>query len=207
MDEQELVAALQRRDEDAFRTLVQRYQGGLLRLALTYVRVPAVAEEVVHDTWLAVLHGIDTFENRSSFKTWLFRILVNRARTRGVRESRTVAFSDLGEAAAGSEPAVPPERFHGAGDELAGHWAAPLRSWGGSPEQRLLARETLEQVAKAVAALPAAQREVLTLRDIEGLSAEEACNVLGVTDTNQRVLLHRARSRVRAALEQYVGEE
>lgn len=207
MDEQQLIAALKHRDEGAFRALVERYQGALLRLALSYVRTPALAEEVVQDTWLGVLQGIDAFESRSSFKTWLFRILVNRARTRGVRESRTVAFSDLPEAAAGNEPAVVADRFLGAGDDLAGHWGAPVQSWGGSPEQRLLARETMEQIAQAVAALPAAQREVLTLRDIEGWSAEETCNVLGVTDTNQRVLLHRARSRVRAALEQYLEKD
>ena len=206
MDEGELIAALQRRDAGAFRTLVERYHGALLRLAMTYVRSPAVAAEVVQDAWLGVLQGIDGFEGRASFKTWLFRILVNRARTRGVRESRSVAFSDLAAAAAGSEPAVPPQRFLGAGDDGAGHWATPPHSWGGSPEQRLLSREALEQIDKALAALPPAQREVLTLRDIEGLSAAEACNVLGVTDTNQRVLLHRARARVRAALEQYLDE-
>ena len=206
MDERDMVAALRRRDEGAFRALVQRYQGALLRLALVYVRSAAVAEEVVQDAWLGALQGIDAFEGRSSFKTWLFRILVNRARTRGGREGRQIAFSDLADAAAGTEAAVPPERFRGAGDEWPGHWAVPPRSWGGSPEQRLLAGETLEQIERAVAALPPAQREVLTLRDIEGLSAEEACNVLGVTDTNQRVLLHRARARVRAALERYLDE-
>jgi RNA polymerase sigma-70 factor (ECF subfamily) len=206
MNERELVAALKRRDEGAFRTLVERYQSALLRLALMYVRSTAVAEEVVQDAWLGVLQGIDAFEERASFKTWLFRILVNRARTRGVREGRTVAFADLAEAAGGHEAAVEPERFVRDGVE-AGHWAVPPRSWGGSPEQRLLDRETLDRVLRAVAALPPAQREVLTLRDIEGLSAEEACNVLGVTDTNQRVLLHRARARVRAALEPYLHEE
>ena len=206
MDERELVAALRRRDEGAFRALVARYHGALLRLALMYVRSAAVAEDVVQDAWLGVLQGIDGFEGRASFKTWLFRILVNRARTRGSREGRQVAFSDLADAAAGIEAAVPPERFRGAGDEWAGHWAVPPRSWGGSPEQRLLAGETLEQIGRAIAALPPAQREVLTLRDVDGLSAEEARNVLGVTDTNQRVLLHRARARVRAALEQYLDE-
>lgn len=199
MDERELVAALRRRDEGAFRTLVERYHGALLRLALMYVRTAAVAEEVVQDAWLGVLQGIDAFEGRASFRTWLFRILVNRARTRGGREARHEAMADI-------EASVPPERFVGAGDE-AGHWAVPPRSWGGSPEQRLLDRETLEQIERAVAALPAAQREVLTLRDIEGLSADEACNVLEITDTNQRVLLHRARARVRTALERYLDED
>lgn len=202
MDDRELVAALRRHDEGAFRTLVERYQGALLRLALMYVRSRAVAEEVVQDAWLGVLQGLDAFEGRSSFKTWLFRILVNRARTRGVRDRRTVAFSDLADAAGGDEPAVAAERFVAAGED-AGHWGAPVRAWSGSPEQHVLAQEALDVVARAVAALPPAQREVITLRDIEGGSAEEARNVLGVTDTNQRVLLHRARARVRAALEQY----
>ena len=198
MEERELVAALRRRDEAAFGTLVERYQSALQRLALMYVRSAAVAEEVVQDAWLGVLQGIDAFESRASFKTWLFRILVNRARTLGAREARTEPFS---------ESAVPPERFVPEGEDGGGHWAVPPRSWGGSPEQRLLARETLEQVERAVAALPPAQREVITLRDIEGLSAEEACNVLGLTDTNQRVLLHRARARVRAALERYLDKD
>jgi RNA polymerase sigma-70 factor, ECF subfamily len=208
-DEALLIDALKRRDEAAFVGLVRRYQGPLLRLALVYARSRAVAEEIVQDTWLGVLQGIERFERRSSFKTWLFRILVNRARTRGEREGRTVPFSALGDAALEpAEPAVAPERFLDPGHpEWPLHWAVPPRSWGASPEERLLTRETLDLVEQAIAALPPAWREVITLRDVEGLTAEEVCNVLGISETNQRVLLHRARGRVRGALERHLDAE
>jgi RNA polymerase sigma-70 factor (ECF subfamily) len=155
----------------------------------------AVAEEVVQETWLAVLTGIERFEGRSSLKTWLFRILANKAKTRGQRETRTLPFSSF--AADGDEDrtAVPVERF-----ARGGAWATPPR---GVPEERLLAAETRGRVEEAIAALPPNQRSVITLRDVEGLPAEEACNVLGLSETNQRVLLHRARAKVRAALERY----
>ena len=198
-DDLALIEALRRRDESAFGALVRRYQGSLLRLARGFVGSEAVAEEVVQETWLGVLQGIARFEGRSSFKTWLFRILVNRARTRGEREGRSVPFTDLP-----PEAAVPAERFHGPGAPWEGHWASPPRSWGASPEEQLLGAETLEQIARAIAALPPAQRTVITLRDVEGLDAAEVCNVLAISDTNQRVLLHRARSKVRAALERYL---
>jgi RNA polymerase sigma-70 factor (ECF subfamily) len=200
-----LVDALLQRDEAAFVELVARYQGPLLRLALVYAGGRSVAEDIVQDTWLGVLQGIERFQRRSSFKTWLFRILVNRARTRAEREGRTVPFSALGDATMDSaEPAVPAERFLGADDPLwPHHWAVPPKGWGSSPEEELLARETLHLIEDAIAALPPAQREIITLRDVEGWTAEEACNVLGITETNQRVLLHRARSRVRAALEHH----
>jgi RNA polymerase sigma-70 factor, ECF subfamily len=189
--------------------LVQRYQGPLLRLALVYTRSRAVAEEIVQDTWLGVLQGIERFERRSSFKTWLFRILVNRARTRREREGRTVPFSALGDAALEpAEPAVAPERFLGPSHpEWPLHWAVPPRSWGASPEEQLLTQETLDLVEHAIAALPPAWREVITLRDVEGWTAEEVCNVLGISETNQRVLLHRARSRVRGVLERHFDAE
>jgi RNA polymerase sigma-70 factor (ECF subfamily) len=208
-DDAHLIDALKRRDEAAFVRLVQRYQGPLLRLALVYARSRAVAEEIVQDTWLGVLQGIERFERRSSFKTWLFRILVNRARTRGEREGRTVPFSALGDAALEpAEPAVAPERFLGPSHpEWPLHWAVPPRSWGASPEEELLTRETLDLVEQAIAALPPAWREVITLRDVEGLTAEEVCNVLEISETNQRVLLHRARSRVRSALERHFDVE
>jgi RNA polymerase sigma-70 factor, ECF subfamily len=200
-----LIEALKRRDEAAFVQLVRRYQGPLLRLALVYARSRAVAEEIVQETWLGVLRGLDRFERRSSFKTWLFRILVNRARTRGEREGRTVPFSALGGAALEPvEPAVAPERFLGPDHpEWPLHWAVPPSSWGASPEEQLLRRETLDLIEHAIAALPPAWREVITLRDVEGLTADEVCNVLGISETNQRVLLHRARSRVRGVLEHY----
>ncbi len=204
-DEAQLIDALRRHDEAAFVQLVERYQGPLLRLALVYAGSRAVAEDVVQDTWLGVLQGIDKFEGRSSFKTWLFRILVNRARTRAEREGRTLPFSALGDATIeSSESAVPAQRFLGASDpQWPHHWASPPKAWGGSPEDQVLARETLDLIALEIARLPPAQREVITLRDVEGWSAEEACNVLGITETNQRVLLHRARSRVRGALESH----
>jgi RNA polymerase sigma-70 factor (ECF subfamily) len=207
-DEAELIDALKRRDESAFVRLVGQYQAPLLRLALVYAGTRAVAEEIVQDAWLGVLQGIERFEGRSSFKTWLFRILVNRARTRAEREGRTVPFSALGDALEPGEPAVPAERFLGADDpEWPLHWAVPPRAWGSSPEAQLEMRETLDLVDVAIAALPPAQREVITLRDVEGWTADEVCNVLTISETNQRVLLHRARSRVRAALERHFDAE
>lgn len=204
-DDAELIAALKRRDEATFVGLVGRYQGPLLRLALIHVGSRAIADEIVQDTWLGVIQGIDRFEGRSSFKTWLFRILVNRARTRAEREHRSIPFSELSpEAGESGEPAVPAERFLGVDHpQWALHWAVPPRSWGESPEERLLASETMEHIGRALDKLPPAQRQVITLRDVEGWTAEEVCNVLDISETNQRVLLHRARSRVRAALERY----
>jgi len=205
-DESQLIDALRRRDEAAFLTLVRRYHASLVRLARGYVGSQAVAEEVAQDAWLGVLQGIERFEARSSFKTWLFRILVNRAKTRGERESRSVPFSALGEGGRGEEPfepSVDPARFRGSDDAVAPyHWSRPPRPWD-SPDERLLAAETLELIGRAIAALPPRQRAVITLRDVEGLSSEEVCNVLELSDTNQRVLLHRARSQVRAALERH----
>jgi RNA polymerase sigma-70 factor (ECF subfamily) len=204
-DDAKLIDAIRRRDESAFVQLVGRYQGPLLRLALVYAGRHAVAEEIVQDTWVAVLQGIDGFENRSSFKTWLFRILVNRARTRAEREGRMAPFSV--QAHGVREPwegAVPEDRFLGADHpEWPYHWAAPPRAWAGPPEEQLLTRETLELVHQAIAALPPSQREVITLRDVQEWTSEEVCNVLEITETNQRVLLHRARSRVRRALERH----
>jgi RNA polymerase sigma-70 factor, ECF subfamily len=206
-DEGALIDALRRRDEAAFAELVKRYAGSMLRLARMYARSGAVAEDVVQEAWLGVLQGIERFEARSSFKTWLFRILVNRARTRADREARMIPFSSMGmgNPRESEESAVPSERFRPAGDPVAPfHWAVPPRSWGESPEDLLLSRETMDVVARAVAELPPGQREVVTLRDIEGWTAEEVCNVLEISDTNQRVLLHRGRSRVRAALERHL---
>jgi RNA polymerase sigma-70 factor, ECF subfamily len=209
LDESDLVDALQRRDEAAFVQLVRSYQGRLLRLALVYVPIRAVAEEIVQEAWLGVLQGIDRFERRSSLKTWLFRIVVNRARTRGQRERRVVPFSALASSECDEdEAAVPEERFLGPDHpEWPGHWAVPPNAWPESPESELLTREALDLVQRAIDGLPPAQREVITLRDVEGASSEEVCNILGITETNQRVLLHRARSRVRAALEGYFNNK
>jgi RNA polymerase sigma-70 factor (ECF subfamily) len=175
----------------------------MLRIAMLYVSSRAVAEEVVQETWLAVLTGLERFEGRSTLKTWLFRILTNKAKTRGQREGRTLPFSALATDGDEDQTAVGVDRFLGPDNRNAGHWAAPPR---GVPEERLLAGEARARIETAIAALPDNQRAVITLRDVEGLSAEEACNVLGVSETNQRVLLHRARSKVRAAFEQYLEE-
>jgi RNA polymerase sigma-70 factor (ECF subfamily) len=200
--EAELVAGLKCRDEKAFVTLVNRYQGQLVRVALVYCRTRDLAEEVVQDTWLGVIQGIDRFERRASFKTWLFQILVNRARTRAVKEGRTLPFSSLTEEAeTPGEPAVPGDRFRPADDQWPNNWALPPHSWGESSDGRLLATETMDLIQRAIAQLPPAQQQVITLRDVEGWTPEDVCNVLDVSETNQRVLLHRARSRVRAALE------
>jgi RNA polymerase sigma-70 factor (ECF subfamily) len=196
-DERQLVSALRRRDEAAFRELIRRYQPALVRVARMYVPTQALAEEVAQETWLAILEGIDRFEGRSSLKTWIFRILTNRAKTRGMREARSLPFSSLG----GDEPAVEPERFHGGDERWPGHWSAPPREF---PEERLLAAETRQVIADAIEKLPGTQRAVITLRDVEGWSADEVCNALTLSETNQRVLLHRARSAVRAALERYL---
>ena len=202
----ELVAALCRGDEAAFALLLDRYQRPMLRIARIYVGSHAVAEEVVQEAWLGVLQGLGRFEARSSLKTWIFRILTNRAKTRGQREGRSIPFSsheDEGDDrdALGVEPErfLPPDH-----NTWPGHWAAPPSSWDDLPESRLIARETHDQLAAAIEALPAGQRTVIVLRDVEGWVADEACQLLGITETNQRVLLHRARSNVRRALEQYL---
>jgi len=203
-DETELIAALRRGDEATFMALVERFNGALLRVAQSYVGSWAVAEEVVQETWLGVLQGIGRFEGRSSLKTWIFRILANRARTRGVREGRSIPFADLG--ADADEPAVDAEQFLPAGHPYAGWWAAYPASWEGVPEERLLAREARERIEAAIAVLPPSQRTVITLRDVEGWSAEEVRGLLEISDANQRVLLHRARAKVRSALAAYVAE-
>jgi len=199
-EDAQLVDGLRARDEAAFASLVRMYGAGMLRVARMYVSSRAVAEEVVQEAWLGVLSGIDRFEGRSSLKTWLFRIVANTAKSRGVREARSAPFSSLGD----DEASVSPDRFLGAGERFPGHWAVPPDSWAGVPEDRLLAAETLALIARTIERLPPSQRAVLTLRDLEGLSADEVCNALDLTETNGRVLLHRARAKVRAALEEYL---
>lgn len=207
-DDLHLVEALRRGDEMAFVSLLEQYHISLVRLAMIYVSNRAVAEEVVQETWLGVLQGIQGFEGRSSLKTWLFRILTNRAKTRGQREARTLPFSALGDLNAEPfEPAVDPDRFLPADDpEWPHHWASDPHSWDNIPEHHFLSQETRAYIEQAIAGLPLNQREVITLRDIEGWSGAEVCNVLGISEANQRVLLHRARSKVRRALEQYFDE-
>jgi RNA polymerase sigma-70 factor, ECF subfamily len=201
----ELVERLREGDESAFAELIDAYGGTMLRVAQMYVRDRASAEEVVQETWLAVLNGIDRFEERSSLKTWLFRILTNRAKTRGERDGRTLPFSALGGAGDGAdEPSVDPDRFLGPDSPHPGAWAAPPRAW---PQDRILEQETLGVIQMAIEELPDAQREVIRLRDVEGWSPMEVADALEITDGNQRVLLHRARSKVRAALETYLNPD
>jgi RNA polymerase sigma-70 factor (ECF subfamily) len=195
-----LVAKLMAGDESAFTHLVRRHHASLIRVAMTYVADRNVAEEVAQETWLAVLNGLSAFEGRSTLKSWMFSILTNRAKTRAVREKRSIPFSDLSTRGFDEEPSVDPDRFTDAGS-----WAEPPRRWDkDTPEQLMLRQEAHRLVEKAISGLPPNQRAVVTLRDIEGLDAAEVCNVLGVSETNQRVLLHRGRSKVRAALEQYL---
>ena len=203
-----LVEALRAGDEAAFASLVDAHHASMLRVAMIFVPDQAVAEDVVQDAWLGVLRGLPRFEGRSSLKTWIFRILTNTAKTRGQREGRSVPFSALWDPESDpDDPAVSPDRFlprdHA---RWPGHWAEFPDSWNNVPEDRLLARETLSVVREAIEALPPAQREVITLRDIENWPSQDICNVLEISESNQRVLLHRARSKVRRALEQYLDE-
>jgi RNA polymerase sigma-70 factor (ECF subfamily) len=197
----ELVDRLLQGDEAAFEALVAQYHGSLLRLARIFVADGEVAEEVVQDTWMAVMHGLSRFERRSSLKTWLFAILTNRARTRAVREKRSVPFSALDTVESSGELAVEPGRF-----TADGMWAMPPTKWGGdNPEARMLREETMAILRNALSDLPSRQRLVVTLRDVEGLDSEEVCNLLQISETNQRVLLHRGRSGLRAVLERHLN--
>jgi RNA polymerase sigma-70 factor, ECF subfamily len=206
--DQELVRALRAGDEDAFIELVRRYNGLMLRLALGHVRTRALAEDVVQETWCAVLTGIDRFEGRSALKTWLMRILTNRAKTRGQREARCVPFSSLAGDDEDDGPAVDPDRFLPADHpRYPGGWSAAPSEWSQLPHDRLLAGEVREQIRTAIERLPTRQQAVIALRDVEGWSPEEVCETLQLSEGNQRVLLHRARSRVRGELERYFGRE
>ena len=204
-DDARLVAALRAGDEDAYRQIVSEWHSMMVRVAQIFVPSRAVAEEVVQETWLRVLGALDRFEGRSSLKTWVFRILVNTAKTRAQREGRVIPFSALNDPGRVPEAAVDADRFLGPDDErYPGHWSSPPRHL---PEERLLAAETREQIAAAIDELPAAQRAVISLRDIAGWNAEEVRNALDLTEVNQRVLLHRARATVRRALEEYLAPE
>jgi RNA polymerase sigma-70 factor (ECF subfamily) len=203
--EAQLLEALRAGDEAAFAQLVREYQPSLVRVARIYVSTQAAAEEVAAETWLAVLNGLDRFEGRSSLKTWIFRILTNIAKTRAQRDGRTLPFSALQDPGRVPEAALDADRFldpeH---PRWPGHWAVRPEPW---PEDALVAAETQALVAEAIEALPPAQRAVISLRDVEGWSSEEVRNALELSETNQRVLLHRARSKVRRALESYLGED
>jgi RNA polymerase sigma-70 factor, ECF subfamily len=201
-----LVERLRQGDEDAFMQLVASWSPSMMRVARLYVPSSAVAEEVVQETWLAVLTGIDRFQERSSLRTWVFSILVNRARTRGERERRTIPFGALARAESEGEfDAVDPERFVREGDAV-GAWAAPPVRWWEEPERALDSGEAVQRIEAEIAKLPEMQRLVITMRDVAGLSSEEVRHALDISETNQRVLLHRARSKVRAALEDYYAD-
>jgi RNA polymerase sigma-70 factor (ECF subfamily) len=201
--EADLLTRLRAGDERAFETLVRRHHRTMLSVARQYVSTRAVAEEVVQEAWLGVIKGIDRFEGRSSLATWILRIVVNIAKTRGVREARSVPYAAL--AGPDDEASVEPERFRGPGDQYPGGWWAFPEDWTRLPEQALLTRETLKVVTEAIEELPPLQRSVISMRDIQGCGPEDVCSVLEISDGNQRVLLHRARSRVRAALEKHLG--
>ncbi len=212
-DDLVLIDALRAGDEAAFAWLVGRHDRALRRIAASFVSDRAVVDEVVQETWLGVIRGIDRFEGRSSVKTWLYRILMNIARSHGVKEARTRPFTAAGLGAIGGNGAADvdgytgafaPDRFRGADDAWPGHWAAPPPRWSDAPEVALNASETLDRVRAAVAALPRQQRIVVSLRDIDGCSAAEVCALLEIGAENQRVLLHRGRAKVRSALEPYV---
>src|SRR5689334_10486999 len=199
----DLIQRLRRGDESAFAFLVDQLQTAMVRIALMYVHDQEIAEEVVQETWISVLKGLDKFEGRSSLKTWIFSILINRAKTRAQREGRSVPFSALEQTDDDlDEPAVESDRF-----TESGHWKTIPDSWDGIPEELLLSQETSSVINMAIEKLPPNQRQVITLRDVNGLSSEEARNVLNISETNQRVLLHRARASVRRALERYLDRK
>jgi RNA polymerase sigma-70 factor (ECF subfamily) len=204
VDDLDLVERARGGDEEAFALLVRRYSPMLLRLARMYVPTDALAEDVVQETWVAVVRGLERFEGRSSFKTWLFRILVNRAKTRGVREHRSIPFASVGSGTSDEDgdegPTVDPARF-----TSEGAWTSAPADWHDDPEAALDSAEALRIAREAIAELPERQKIVITLRDLEGLSSDEVRNVLDLTETNQRVLLHRARTKVRKALEDWIA--
>lgn len=202
------VNLLRRGDEKAFITLIEQYHTALLHVAMEYIPIHATAEEIVQETWMAVLEGIDRFEGRSSLKTWLFRILSNRAKTRAWQEGRSVPFSSLREVFDGSPESVASFTYLSIGDTAQLHSqciAFPSR-WQEVPEEHVLSRETLTCISQAIEALHPHQRKIIFLRDIRGWTSEETCAFLGISEGNQRVLLHRARAKVRSALKKYFGE-
>lgn len=211
IDDAQLIKLLRGGNEAAFVALIERHHASMLRLARVYVSANAVAEEVVQEAWLGVLRGLPQFKEKSSLKTWIFRILTNCAKTRALREGRSIPFSSMQEYESeiqSNEPAVEGHRFIPADDPQGkGSWATHPQRWDNIPEERLLSQETHACIKHAVEALPPFQRAVITLRDIEGWTADEVCRSLEISEVNQRVLLHRARSKVRRALEKYFSEE
>ncbi len=203
--ESQLLATLKVGDEGAFDRLVNQHHGALIRMAMGYVADREVAEEVVQDTWMAVIESLDRFEGRSSLRTWIFGIMIHKAKDRGVREKRHTTFSAFETYEGDNEEAVDPSRFQQSG-EWAGHWAFPPQPWDDqTPEKLMASQQAVGAMNKAIEALPATLRDVLVLRDIEGVEAKEACEILKITETNLYVRLHRARERVRVAVEKALG--
>ncbi len=199
-----LVARMLAGDESAFTHMVDTHHGAMFRLAMVFTKDRGAAEEVTQETWLAVVDGLSRFESRSSLKTWLFNILVNKARTRAKRDARMVATADFSEAAITGQRSVDDARFGGPKN----HWVHPPLEWTVSPEDHLMTRQLAQVIKDAIEALPANQRVVVTLRDIEGMSARQTCDLLELSDGNLRVLLHRGRAALRAAVESYfTGDE
>ena len=200
-----LLARLRRGDEGAFDELVIRHHGALIRMAMSHVADREVAEEVVQDTWMAVIESLDRFEGRSSLRTWIFGILIHKAKDRGVREKRHTTFSAFESYDDDNEEAVDPSRFQQSG-EWAGHWAFPPQPWDDQTPEKLLAnQQAVHAMQQAIEALPTTLKEVLILRDVEGVEAKEVCELLKITETNLYVRLHRARERVRVAVETALG--
>ena len=203
-EEAGLVARLKQGEEGAFDELVKRHHSALIRMAMGYVADREIAEEVVQDTWMAVIQGLDRFEGRSSFRTWIFGIMIHKAKDRGVREKRHTTFSDFETFDDDREETVDPSRFHQSG-EWAGHWALPPQPWDEqTPEKLLASQQAVSAMHRAIEALPSTLRAVLILRDVEGVEAKDACEILKITETNLYVRLHRARERVRQAVETYL---
>ena len=205
-EEQQLIARLRRGDEGAFDELVNRHHGALIRMAMGHVADREVAEEVVQDTWMAVIEGLQRFEGRSSLRTWIFGILIHKAKDRGVREKRHTTFSAFESFDDDHDDAVDPSRFQPSG-EWAGHWAFPPQPWNDqTPEKLLASQQAVAAMNRAIEALPRTLKDVLILRDVEGVEAKEVCAILKITETNLYVRLHRARERVRAAVETALGK-
>jgi RNA polymerase sigma-70 factor (ECF subfamily) len=202
--DEQIVAALRAGDEQTFRDLFGRSYPMMKRVARGYVDSDAVAEEIVQETWMAIVTGIDQFQGRSALGTWMFSILTNQAKTHNARERRALPFSSIG-GSGDDEPAMGADRFQKDDETWPGHWATPPRPWQ-KPERRLMSLEAREHLRQALAELPERQRVIVGLRDVEGLSAEDVCRVLDVSPENQRVLLHRGRSRLRAVLERYLAD-
>jgi RNA polymerase sigma-70 factor (ECF subfamily) len=199
--DENLVERLRAGDDDAFASLIDRHHRSMVRLASVFVADEDLAEEIVQETWLAVINGLDDFEERSSIKTWIFAILTNKARKRGKRDARMKPWSSIFESSIDEEVTPNADRF-----DSRGQWAKPPAAWSVGPEERLMRDDLLKAIKSAIESLPASQRAVVRLRDVEGLSAAETCDVLDISDGNQRVLLHRGRVKVREAVEQYMEQ-